>query len=98
MAESVAILCNASSHESDLAAPGRTLPVPARPGEAGRKRVRGADSAGTVSRNRSGSAGAESIGRWVPGSADRGQPRQRGRALCVCVTCRRYSMNVLGHL
>lgn len=41
MAESVAILCNVSSHESDLAAPGRSLPVPARRGEAGRKRVKG---------------------------------------------------------
>lgn len=83
MAESVAILCNVSSHESDLAAPGRLLPVPARRGEAGRKRVKG-PTAGTESRNRRGSAGAESIGRWVLGSADRGQLRQRGRALCVC--------------
>lgn len=81
MAESVAILCNVSSHESDLAAPGRSLPVPARRG--GPEKGEGADSAGTASRNRRGSAGAESIGRWVLGSADRGQLRQRGRALCV---------------
>lgn len=84
MAESVAILCNALSHESDLAegatAPVRSLPVQ---GEVGRKKGEGVDSAGTVSRNRSGSAGAESIGRWVRGSAGRGQARHRRRALCA---------------
>lgn len=47
------------------------------------KGLREANSAGTVSRNRSRSAGAESIGRWVRGSADRGRPRHRRRALCV---------------